>query len=131
VTDSLISRRDFLKLAGIAGGAIGLSACAPAVVAPTPTMEGMGSTSGGTTADEMDAMHEAGVKTFLDNIGKDEAFWGTRLRPRDEDGFKVFELNVRRSSGKPSLAKLWLPWLTTALCLVQRSVSKKATRFAS
>lgn len=92
---SLISRRDFLKLAGIAGGALGLSACAPAVAAPTPTMEGMGQTGGGTTAEEMDAMHEAGVKTFLENIGKDQAFWGTRLRPRTEDGFKVFGITCQ------------------------------------
>lgn len=40
----------------------------------------------------MDAMHEAGVKTFLDNIGKDKSFWGTPLRSRMEDGYKVFEL---------------------------------------
>ena len=93
-TISPISRRDFLKLAGITGGAVGLAACAPAVAAPTPTMEGMGQT-GGTTAEEMDAMHEAGVKTFLDNIGKDKAFWGTKLRPQTEDGFQVFEVKCQ------------------------------------
>ena len=93
-TISPISRRDFLKLAGITGGAVGLAACAPAVAAPTPTMEGMGQT-GGTTAEEMDAMHEAGVKTFLDNIGRDNAFWGTKLRPQTEDGFQVFEVKCQ------------------------------------
>ena len=93
-SDSLISRRDFLKLAGVAEGALGLSACAPTVAAPTPTMEGMGQTSGG-SAEEMDAMHEAGVKTFLENIGKDKTFWGTRLKPRTEDGFQIFELTCQ------------------------------------
>jgi FtsP/CotA-like multicopper oxidase with cupredoxin domain len=40
-------------------------------------------------------MHEAGVKTFLDNIGKDETFWGTRLRSRNEDGVWVFEIKCQ------------------------------------
>lgn len=91
-TQSRISRREFIKLAGLAGGALCLSACAPAAAAATPTMEGMGQTGGGGSAAEMDAMHEAGVKTFLDNIGKDSSFWGTRLDYRMEDGFKVFEI---------------------------------------
>ncbi|HSS95782.1 MAG TPA: multicopper oxidase domain-containing protein [Terriglobales bacterium] len=93
--DSLISRRDFLKLATLAGGAVGLSACAPALATATPTMADMQTGGTGGTAADMDAMHEAGVKTFLDNIGKDTKFWGQPLTPRNEDGFKVFEIRCQ------------------------------------
>lgn len=93
--NSLISRRDFLKLAGLGGGALGLAACGPAVAAATPTSETHTQIGGGTTPDEMDALHEEGVQTFLANIGKDPTFWNNRLDYRMEDGFKVFEITCQ------------------------------------
>src|SRR5262249_36546944 len=48
--------------------------------------------TGGMSADDMDKMHEAGVKAFLDNIGKDPNFWGV-LMPYTLDGnTKVFNI---------------------------------------
>jgi FtsP/CotA-like multicopper oxidase with cupredoxin domain len=92
------SRRNFLKVAGIAGAGIGLAACRPqntetAAVAETPTMQHEGTAAD--TAADMDAMHEAGVNVFLENIGKDTAFWGTPLEYTEEDGYKVFKLTAK------------------------------------
>ncbi len=93
--NSLMTRRDFLKLAGFAAPALGLAACAPALATATPTL-GEHAQGGGTMgAEEMDAGHGAGVQTFLDNIGKDPAFWGTPLEYRMENGYKVFEVTCQ------------------------------------
>jgi FtsP/CotA-like multicopper oxidase with cupredoxin domain len=43
-------------------------------------------------ADEMDAMHEKGVKYFLDNIGKDKDFWGVDMPFTMDGDTKVFEV---------------------------------------
>lgn len=93
-----LSRRSFLKVAGVAGAGIGLAACRPqnletAAPVAAPVMEHE-STIADAAAD-MDAMHEAGVNIFLENIGKNSAFWGTPLAYREENGFKVFELTCR------------------------------------
>ncbi|MBI4314717.1 MAG: multicopper oxidase domain-containing protein [Chloroflexi bacterium] len=93
-----LTRRNFLKLAGVAGLGAGLSACAgSAPVPPTPTAMtaamDMTPTTGDAAAD-MDALHEAGVKTFLDGIGKDKAFWGTKLDYKMDGGVKVFEVTA-------------------------------------
>jgi len=93
--DRLISRRDFLKLAGLGGTALGLAACAPGTAAVTPTPEGYTGLGGTPGVAEMDAMHEEGVKTFLDYIGKDPTFWGTPLRYRNEGGSKVFDITCQ------------------------------------
>jgi FtsP/CotA-like multicopper oxidase with cupredoxin domain len=126
---SAASRRRFMKMTGLAGLALGTSACAGSsqqevpvipsrVVPPTPTSKfghgspaghggaaGHGSdASGGKTADvasaqeqqehDMDAMHEAGVKVFLDNIGKDATFWRIPFEPKMDGDVKVFEVTA-------------------------------------
>jgi manganese oxidase len=114
-----IARRSFLKMAGLAGPGIGLAACTtrPTAVNPNLGQPANSSTSSQISptvstaatatpmqdhnkqtppqqgaSDDMDAMHEAGVRTFLDGIGSNPAFWGTPLAYREEDGFKVFEV---------------------------------------
>jgi FtsP/CotA-like multicopper oxidase with cupredoxin domain len=43
---------------------------------------------------DMDAMHEAGVKQFLANIGKNPKFWDHKLEPKLDGGVKVFEITA-------------------------------------
>ncbi len=93
--NSLMTRRDFLKLAGLGVPALGLAACAPVLATATPTLGEHAQVGGTTGAEEMDAAHGAGVQTFLDNIGKDPAFWGTRLEYRMENGYKIFEVTCQ------------------------------------
>jgi FtsP/CotA-like multicopper oxidase with cupredoxin domain len=85
-----LTRRNFLTLAG---AGLGLAACSPKP-APTATpMAGMhpdATPTGG--AEDMDAMHKAGVETFVANAGKDPNFWRRPLAFKDVDGFKVFEV---------------------------------------
>lgn len=95
-----LSRRNFMKAAGIAG--LGsLAACTNGNVqttAATPTPE-----AGNQTMEEdMDAMHEAGVKTFLDNAGKNPAFWNTTMPFTEEDGFKVFDVICKETQWEVS-----------------------------
>jgi manganese oxidase len=96
------SRRDILKLAGLAG--IGLSAAACSVNAPavaaTATHEGEHDSAATTpeaaaTPEDMDKMHEAGVKKFLELIGKDPTFYSNKLEPKIEDGVKVFNITCK------------------------------------
>ena len=95
------SRRDFFKLAGLAG--IGLSAAACTVNAPvapaTATHEGGHEGAAvlevSATPEDMDAMHETGVKKFLELIGKDPNFYGSKLEPKIEGDVKVFNLTCK------------------------------------
>ncbi|MCL5995926.1 MAG: multicopper oxidase domain-containing protein [Chloroflexi bacterium] len=96
------SRRNFIKWAGVAGLGLGAAACASNTTPPPPTqvaqsghegMEATGSTpAASATPEDMDAMHEAGVKTFLDNAGKDATFWGNKLAAKVEGDTKVFNI---------------------------------------
>jgi manganese oxidase len=97
-----VSRRNFLKLAGVAGVGAGLAACsgtaAPAPVVETVTGENGHTTTGAATAnsksaEEMDRLHEEGVQKFVDGIGKDSNFWRKPLAYTMEDGYKTFELS--------------------------------------
>ena len=96
-------------LLGLGGAVTGLAACraepAPAaIVVPAQPANSPSSMSDMTntvasapaaqTADDMDAMHEAGVKKFLANIGKNPGFWGTSLPFTTESGTKVFNLTA-------------------------------------
>ena len=110
-------RRNFLKVLGLSASGAGLVACTtkptlvnpatadpnstktptavPPTITPEHTMEmpaaSPAAQDGG--ADDMDAMHEKGVKFFLDNAGKDDTFWPKEHLPgypvgygrRDED----------------------------------------------
>jgi FtsP/CotA-like multicopper oxidase with cupredoxin domain len=108
---SELTRRQILKRGGAGLAAVtALAACSPAPAAVPPArpttvthtdthaQAAATSTLAAPTktarqqADEMDAMHEEGVKFFLDNIGKEPTFWNNRLSHKTEDGFKVFEL---------------------------------------
>lgn len=65
-------------------------AAPPAQAEPTKTAREL--------ADEMDAMHEEGVKFFVENAGKDTKFWDNPL-PFEMDGdVKVFELTCTEES---------------------------------
>ncbi len=99
---SLLSRRQFLGTAGTLAAGMGLAACAPTPL-PTPTpMAGMnmgGPGSGTPTADDMDAMHEVGVKKFLDNAETNsKTFWPAKLPFKMEGDVKVFELTCQEVS---------------------------------
>jgi manganese oxidase len=69
-----------------AGGA-GHSNAAPASAEVTPTVSGL------SKADEMDAMHEAGVKAFP---AKTEGLGMQPLEPRLDNGVKVFDLTCEK-----------------------------------
>jgi len=93
MNNRFLNRRGFLKftgaagvtLAGLAGIAAKVKADQKPATAPVFPGQGLG-------ADEMDAMHEQGVKTFVDNIGKNPDFWGVAM-PYTMDGpVKVFEI---------------------------------------
>jgi FtsP/CotA-like multicopper oxidase with cupredoxin domain len=50
------------------------------------------------SAEEMDAMHKAGVETFVTNAGKDTTFWRQPLTYTLKDGYKVFEITCNEGS---------------------------------
>jgi manganese oxidase len=97
-----VSRRNFLKVAGLAGAGLGLAACrtapaeeaAPAVAATAHTDHAAAS---GPTNDEMDEAHAEGVKHFVDNLGQNPAFWATPLAFTMDNGVKVFELTCQQT----------------------------------
>jgi FtsP/CotA-like multicopper oxidase with cupredoxin domain len=100
--NEVISRRNFLKVAGISGVGVGLAACrsqaqVTSVVGQTDDSHNMTPTAVGDGAEDMDALHEAGVKTFVERIGQDTTFWGTPLEFRMEGEFKVFELTCQET----------------------------------
>src|SRR5213594_4309865 len=94
-----ISRRLFLKGASIGVGiplvAGILTACGSAATVQDPTsvpadhdMTSMPQAqSGAMTADEMDAMHEAGIKAFLSGV-KTEGTGNQPLQPKIDNGVK-------------------------------------------
>jgi len=100
LTNEGLSRRNFMKIAGLAGASVGLAACrapqeqgAAAAVVAEPAMN---HTNADTGELDMDAAHEEGVKIFLDNIGKDELFWGNKLEYTMDGETKVFAITCRQ-----------------------------------
>lgn len=86
-----LNRRNFLKVTGAVAAMLGIGAAErtkPALAAPI----GTGKAAQEMTADEMDAMHEKGVKAFLDNIGKDKGFWGVQMPYTTDGDTKVFQV---------------------------------------
>lgn len=92
------TRRTFLKALGIGTGAIGAAAILrPGIVAAQehggepqnapPMQEG--------SFAEMDAHHQEGVTKFVDNIGKEEAFWSRPIEFTMDGDVKVFELTCQ------------------------------------
>lgn len=94
-----ISRRQFIRGASVIGAGLGLAvACSPAapVVGPTPTMDHTeDNAQPQQQTDDMDKLHAAGVKAFLDNAGKHPEFWGTKLDYKLDGDVKVFELTCK------------------------------------
>lgn len=88
----IISRRSFLKFAGLAGAAGVAAACQPTAPTTTPTHT---ATSTQNQAGDMDAMHEAGVKKFVELIGKDDKFWKVPLEYKVDGDVKVFEVTAQ------------------------------------
>lgn len=86
-----LNRRNFLKTLGAAGaafagaGALKSRASVASGVAGRPAAQGV-------TADDMDRFHEEGVQVYLDNIGKDEGYWGVPLNPTMDGDVKVFQV---------------------------------------
>jgi FtsP/CotA-like multicopper oxidase with cupredoxin domain len=105
-----ISRRNFLRGASltVSGTAVVglLSACGAATssagAAATPAMDhdttaAPAAQGGAMTADEMDAMHEAGIKDFVAGV-KTVGTGNQPLAPRIENGVKIFELTCKKTS---------------------------------
>ncbi|HEY3230352.1 MAG TPA: multicopper oxidase domain-containing protein [Roseiflexaceae bacterium] len=118
---SHVSRRGFLKGASLVGGGAALSgllvACgasgsqlAPPQPADDHAMSPVPSTPPtGMSADEMDAMHEAGVKAFVAGV-KTEGAGNQPLAPRIEHGVKVFELTCKPISWEYDAGKRVDAW---------------------
>ena len=95
--DDKLHRRDFLKVMG--GGALGaatlskLDLLKEQVASAAPH----GSPVRRQSEDyaEMDAHHQQGINTFLENIGQDPTFWRQPLEYTLDGDVKVFELTSR------------------------------------
>jgi manganese oxidase len=88
-----VNRRHFLKLSALVTGALGIGAAShPAAASAVPTSPVKDLPQQGGTADDMDAMHEQGVKAFVDNIGKDKDFWGVAMPSTLDGDTKVFQI---------------------------------------
>src|SRR5258708_14946971 len=85
-----LNRRGFLKIAATASAALGFGAATAKASPPDPGHDIPHHGTGG--ADDMDAMHEKGIKYFLDNIGKDKDFWGVVMPYKMDGNTKVFDV---------------------------------------
>ena len=101
-----LSRRNFLKMAGLTGVGLGLAACrqtpndegnAAANVVANTGHENMTTVEAptGETAEEMDALHEAGVNVFLEGIGSNPLFWDNKLDFTMDGATKVFKVTCQ------------------------------------
>jgi len=96
---NFLNRRSFLKIAGAAGVALGFGGQTGTQAAPSA---GPGHPLQTSTPADMDSMEAAGVKYFLDNIGKDKDFWGVAM-PFTKDGdTKVFDITCSEGSWETS-----------------------------
>jgi FtsP/CotA-like multicopper oxidase with cupredoxin domain len=84
-----LNRRGFLKFASAASVAVGIGATTAKATPPQP---GHDAPQQGTSGDDMDAMHEQGIKYFLDNIGKDKEYWGVDMPYKMDGSTKVFDV---------------------------------------
>lgn len=115
MSDTNLSRRKFLSIAGATGLGLGIAACA---TPPVPTLqqptseshEAMGEAT--PTPDqaqvvaEMDALHEQGVKDFVANLSKNnEIFWAPRMPYTMDGDTKVFQVTCQRTQWEISVGK--------------------------
>src|SRR5919202_250544 len=103
-----LSRRQFLTIAGVTGLGVGIAACATppnpsrlGAVTPTPAMvmPEVLNTPAQPTPDVpgMDAMHEAGVHDFVNNLeANSKTFWPTRMPFTMDGDTKVFQITMRQ-----------------------------------
>jgi FtsP/CotA-like multicopper oxidase with cupredoxin domain len=95
------SRREFLRNGSLAAIAVGAAACTPAAAGTEKTAAAAGhdghvapqgpAAPAVSAADQMDAMHEAGIKAFP---AKTDVWGNQLLKPRVEKGVKVFDLTA-------------------------------------
>src|SRR5262245_22112198 len=114
-----ITRRGFLKGASVGvgipvlGGLLAACGGAPQTAAPANTdahaQQATATQPGGMTADEMDKMHEDGVKAFVAGV-KTEGLGNQPLAPRVENGVKVFELTCKPISWEYDAGKHTDAW---------------------
>jgi manganese oxidase len=86
-------RRDILKLVG--AGAVGMAAGSVNAQDDTMPMEPTGVAQGTFDWQAMDHHHQAGVQTYLDNIGQEPNFWRAPLEFTMDGDVKVFELTCQ------------------------------------
>lgn len=117
-----LSRRNFIKFAGLTGVSVGLAACAiepesETAAQPTPMPAGEHDMAAAPTtaaptvspaeaAAEMDAMHEAGIKIFVDGAGSNPDFWGVPLEYTMDGDTKVFELTCAETKWEVEPARV-------------------------
>jgi FtsP/CotA-like multicopper oxidase with cupredoxin domain len=88
-----LSRRQFVASLGTIAAGLGLAACSSTPAATPTAMAGMNMQQGTPTADDMDAMHEAGVKKFLADAEKNsKTFWPAKMPFTMEGDTKVFQI---------------------------------------
>ena len=95
--NSHFNRRRFLKIVGVGAGAAGAAALTrpnvPAMAEsqlPAPVQQAAVS-----DWQAMDEHHQAGVQTFLDNIGAEPNYWGHPIEHTMDGDVKVFDLVVQ------------------------------------
>jgi manganese oxidase len=116
---NLVSRRGFLKGASLGVGlpvlgsvltACGGTSTQAASQAATPMSDMTPAPQpAGMTADEMDAMHEAGVKAFVAGV-KTAGQGNQPLQPKVENGVKIFELNCKAMQWEYDAGKVADAW---------------------
>ncbi len=89
-----LNRRNFLKISGVAAAAVGVGVAGTKLADARPVAPNTqnGPLQQGVSAEEMDALHEKGVKAFLDNIGKEPEFWGVPMKFTMDGDTKVFKV---------------------------------------
>ena len=102
-----MERREFLKLMGVGAGLVGASAVVQTAFSQDATAQSTPEPTPAATVDAaaveaMDSHHEAGIKAFLANVGKEDNFWRKPLDYKMDGNTKVFELtceNVNWDTG--------------------------------
>jgi len=92
MTKNLLNRRNFLKIGGVAAAAVGIGVAGNKLADARPVIPTKRGPDFQGGAEEMDALHEKGVKEFLDGIGKDKDFWGVPMAFKMDGDTKVFEV---------------------------------------